>query len=107
VIPGLGHNGGVKAAVEGALDIVVAGRALNAQELAQGLTPVLTIRTPYGARHLASVPDGFKNGEIAATFRSQNPTWADGSPIRIILRPRIETILSSWIFVSWNGRCAR
>jgi len=108
VIPGPRPQRRVKAAVEGALDIVVAGRALNAAGACARLTPVLTIRTPYGLVTSHRSPHGFKNGEIAATFRSQNPTWADGSPIRIILRPRIETdTFVLGIFVSWNGRCAR
>src|SRR5579872_2830458 len=47
VIPGLGSSGGISAAVEGVLQMIVSGRALSPAEAAQGLTPVLTVCTPY------------------------------------------------------------
>src|SRR5688572_2528393 len=47
VIPSLGSSGGLRALSEGALDIAVSGRPLNAEELKQGMRVVATIRTPF------------------------------------------------------------
>jgi phosphate transport system substrate-binding protein len=88
VIPGLGHGGGMKAATDGLLDVAIASRPLNSQELAQGLTSVLAFRSPFGLVTSHPGADGFRSSEIADIFRSAKAHWADGSPIRIILRPR-------------------
>lgn len=91
VIPGIGHSGGLSAAAEGVLDVAVAGRALNAQELALGLTPVLAFRTPFGLVTSRFGTDGFISSEVAGIFNSASARWADGSPIRIIMRPKSDT----------------
>ena len=36
-------------------------------------------------------PDGLALADIANAFRSERATWSDGSPIRVILRPRSES----------------
>ncbi len=96
VIPSLGSGGGLKALAAGALDVVVSGRPLNADELKQGMRVVVTMRTPfvmvtshYGANEIE--PKGMKSSEIAELFRAQKPTWADGSPVRVILRPKSDS----------------
>jgi phosphate transport system substrate-binding protein len=88
VIPSLGHGGGMRAAADGALDVVVASRPLNPQELALGLKSVLAFRSPFGLVTSRSGAEGFKSSEIAGLFSSANARWPDGSPIRIILRPK-------------------
>jgi phosphate transport system substrate-binding protein len=91
VIPGLGHGGGMRAAAEGLLDIAVASRPLDARELGLGLTSVLAFRSPYGLVTSHPGADGFKSSEIASLFKSAKARWPDGSPLRIILRPKAVT----------------
>jgi phosphate transport system substrate-binding protein len=88
VIQGLGHGGAMRAATDGLLEVAIASRPLNSKELAQGLTSVLTFRSPFGFVTSHPGADGFKSSEIADLFKSAKARWADGSPMRIILRPR-------------------
>jgi phosphate transport system substrate-binding protein len=91
VIPGLGTTGGLSALDEGVLDMAVSGRALKPDELARGLIPILAIRTPFVLVTSHPRPNGLKSSEIAAVFKAARATWTDGSPIRIILRPRSDS----------------
>jgi phosphate transport system substrate-binding protein len=91
VVPSLGTSGGLQALAEGVIDIAVAARPLKPEEKARGLTPALTLRTPFVLVTSYGRPDGFKSTEIADIYKSPNAKWPNGSLIRIILRPRSET----------------
>jgi phosphate transport system substrate-binding protein len=91
VFPSLGSSGGLRALTEGVLDAAVSGRPLTEQERAAGLKPVLSIRTPFVLITSHPRPNGLRSSEIADIFKSLRPTWKDGSPIRIILRPRSDS----------------
>lgn len=91
VIPSLGSSGGLTALAGGALDIAVSGRPLNAEELKQGMRVVVTVRTPFVMVTSHNKPNGMKSAEIAEIYRAQKSTWADGSPLRVILRPKSDT----------------
>ncbi len=91
VIPSLGSSGGLRALSEGVLDIAVSGRALKPEELAQGLTQSVAIRTPFVFVTSYPRPNGFKSSEVSDIFKSAKATWADGSPVRVILRPKSDS----------------
>jgi phosphate transport system substrate-binding protein len=91
VIPSLGSSGALRAVAEGVLDIAVSGRALNREELVQGLTQSAEFRTPFVLVTSNSRPNGFKSSEIAEIFKSRRTSWADGSLMRIILRPKSDS----------------
>jgi phosphate transport system substrate-binding protein len=91
VIPSLGSSGGLRALAEGALDIAVSGRPLNAGELKQGMRVVLAMRTPFVMVTSHPKPNGLNSAEIAEVFRAEKSTWADGSLIRVILRPKSDS----------------
>jgi phosphate transport system substrate-binding protein len=91
VIPSLGHSGGMRAAADGVLDIAMAGRALNSAETALGLTVVLGIETPYVLITSHAKPNSLSGTEIAAIYRAESASWSDGTPIRIILRPKSDS----------------
>jgi phosphate transport system substrate-binding protein len=91
VIPSLGSSGGLRALAEGVLDISVAGRMLTREELAQGLTQGADIRTPFVFATSHPRPNGFKSSDVAQIFNSPRASWADGSPIRVILRPKSDS----------------
>jgi len=91
VIPSLGSNGGLRALSENAIDIVVAGRPPNADELQQGLRVVVAVRTPYTLVTSRPTAQGLNSTEIADIFKAPRAMWVDGSPIRIILRPKSDS----------------
>lgn len=91
VIPGLGASGGNAAAADGMLGISVSGRDLKEEETAKGLTVAARVRTPMVLMTSRLEPDGLKREDIAAIYAADKPTWPDGSPIRIILRPAGES----------------
>lgn len=91
VIPSLGTSGGLRALSEGVLDMAMSGRALTPAELAQGLTPSVEVRTPYLLVTSHPSPNGMASANFAAIYQSAKPTWDDGSPIRVILRPKSDS----------------
>lgn len=91
VIPSLGSSGAINAVADGAIDIAVSGRALRAGELAKGLTQVQTLRTPYALVTSRRNPNGMRPADVAEVYKSVNPRWADGKPIRVILRTKSDS----------------
>lgn len=88
LIPSLGSSGGLRALQDGVLDVAVSGRALKPRELKTGLTQAVMIHTPFVLVTSLARPNGLKSTDIAGIFKSQTATWADGTPVRIILRPK-------------------
>lgn len=91
VLPSLGSSGGVRALVDGAIDIAVTSRPLKASEAENHLTELHFSRSPFvlvtshpnpGSMEADAVPDIFAGGAAH---------WPDGTPIRIILRPESDT----------------
>ena len=91
VVSALGSAGAIRALADGKLDMVVSARPLNADQVAAGLIQVATLRTAYVFATSHRHPNGLKSGDLARIFANENPTWADGTPMRLILRPRSET----------------
>jgi phosphate transport system substrate-binding protein len=91
LVPSLGSGGGLRALQDGVLDVAVSGRPLTAAEIKSGLTQVATIRTPFVLVTSLARPNGFKSTEIADIFQSERASWADGTPLRIILRPKSDS----------------
>jgi phosphate transport system substrate-binding protein len=91
VIPSLGTNGAIRAVAAGALDIAVSGRPLKPQEEAAGLVVLATLKTPFGFLSSRQNPPGLAKNDIAALFDAARTTWADGFPLRIVMRPRSES----------------
>jgi phosphate transport system substrate-binding protein len=90
VYPSLGSAGAIRALADGKLDIAVSARPLNADESPGGLTQVMAVRTPYVLATSHPNPNGLKAADLPGIFSDSKATWADGTPIRIILRPRSE-----------------
>lgn len=91
LVPSLGSGGGLRALEDGFLDVAVSGRALKPEELKHGLSQAASIRTPFGLVTSLARPNGLKSRDIADIFKSQTAAWADGTPIRIILRPKSDS----------------
>lgn len=90
VIPSLGSTGAIRALADGRIDIAVSGRALTENETAAGLRQSLVLRTAFVFATSKPDPNGLKSSDLPAIYATARPTWADGTPIRVILRPRPE-----------------
>ncbi|MEM5493047.1 substrate-binding domain-containing protein [Hoeflea sp. AS16] len=89
IIPGLGSSGSIAAAMDNVLDLAISARPLKPVET--GLSEVAAVRTPYGLVSSNPNPGDISSADVAAFFSSPTSTWADGSPVRVILRPRNES----------------
>lgn len=88
IIPHLGTRGGINGVLKGAIDIGLAGRALNPQELAEGLQGRAYARTPFlFATGKPGEESTLTYEMIAALYRGEIRKWPDGTKIRLILRP--------------------
>jgi phosphate transport system substrate-binding protein len=91
VIPSLGSSGGLRALSADALDMAISGRPLNSDELKQGMKVAAAIRTPFVLVTSHPKPNELKSTDIAAIFRAPRANWADGSLIRVIIRPKSDS----------------
>ncbi len=91
VVHSLGSTGAIRALADGKLDIAVSARPLKADESAEDLRQVSILRTVFVLATSHREPKGLKAGDLPKIFAAEKPTWADGTPIRVILRPRSET----------------
>jgi len=87
VIAGLGSGGGIKAAAAGALDFAVVSRPLKPQEQAEGLQAVEYGRTPFVVVTNKQGVENLSLQQLARIIGSGTPTWDDGTPVRLVLRP--------------------
>lgn len=90
--PPMGSNGSIRALLAGAIDLAVPGKPLTDAEKAQGgqdwelgRTPFLVVTTKQPQ------PPGFTLDQLAAIYSGKVTTWADGSPIRLLLRSPTES----------------
>jgi phosphate transport system substrate-binding protein len=91
IIPGLGSAGGISATAEGVLQLSVSGRPLSASETTRGLASVLTICTPYVLASSHPSPGSIGSTSVASIYAQTAPLWPDGTPLRIVLRPKAES----------------
>ncbi|MBI5075919.1 MAG: substrate-binding domain-containing protein [Nitrospirae bacterium] len=96
IIPHMGTRGGIKAVLDGALDIGLAGRKLSSQELQQDLleyeyawSPFVFVTAGSGKRI------DLTTDTVAKIYRGEIGKWPDGTPVRLLLRPQgdIDTIM--------------
>lgn len=95
-VPHLGTRGGIKAVMEGAIDIGLAGRPLNPDERSAGLKEVEYSRSPFVL--VVSKDSAVTNvtlDQVVNIYLGKMKTWPDGTPVRLILRPEgdVDTIM--------------
>lgn len=88
LVPSLGTNGGLRALAAGAIDLALSARRLADDERARGLVEQELFRTPV----VWAVHDGVPLrhatlDELAALYAARTTTWANGTPVRLVLRP--------------------
>lgn len=88
IVPSLGSRGGIKAVLDGSIGLAVTSRALDERERAQGAVEIEYARTPFVfAVSAESMVTAITTSELANIYAGKMVAWADGSPIRIVLRP--------------------
>ena len=92
VLPSLGSGGGVKAVLAGAIDLALTSRLLNDKERAAGAreTAYATTLTVFITGQNNALTDLTSAGLIEI-YGGTRTTWADGSLIRLVLRPESES----------------
>ena len=89
VLPNMGSSGGMKALGAGVIDLAVTSRPLKVEEVAQGFTAVEYGKTPFVFVTRMPGAGGFRSlSELVEVYAGERPVWPDGSPIRLIMRPR-------------------
>lgn len=87
-VPSLGSRGSVKAVLDGKIGLAVTSRALDANERRLGAVEIEYARTPFVfAVSAASKVTAITVRELADIYSGKMTTWADGSPVRVVLRP--------------------
>lgn len=92
VVPGLGDAGGIKAVLDGAIDLAVSARQAKVQERRAG---ALTIA--YGKTAVVfAVPLGNPQTELTLSelidiYTGKRTVWLDGSRVRVVLRLESES----------------
>jgi phosphate transport system substrate-binding protein len=90
-VPSLGSSGGLRALAENKIDISVSGRPLRPEEATKGLKVAAAVRTPYFLVTSHRNPNAIRSSEVASFYLRPDAKWADGTPVRIILRPRSDS----------------
>ncbi len=92
VFPSLGSSGGIKALLAGELDLAISSRPLRPAGEKQQLQENELLKTPFVFITNPSVArDSITTRELEQIYSGRMLSWADGSRIRVILRPRSET----------------
>lgn len=91
-VPSLGSGGSVKAVVAGAIGLGVISRPMNESERKLGAVEIEYARTPFVfAVSAKSRVTAITSAELADIYAGKMVTWADGSPVRVVLRPASES----------------
>ena len=86
-VPSLGSGGSIKAVLAGAIGLAVTSRPMKENERKLGAVETEYARTPFVfAVSTKSKVTSITSGELADIYAGKSVTWADGSPVRILLR---------------------
>jgi phosphate transport system substrate-binding protein len=101
VLPNLGSSGGIKALLNGALDVAISARALKEEEAHGGAVAAECARTPFViiANNSVSKSD-ITTDELEMIYSGKLQKWPDGTRIRLILRPPGDTDTSIVMSIS-------
>jgi phosphate transport system substrate-binding protein len=88
VLPSVGSVGAIMAVANGALEVGVSGRPLEAREEALGLAGIAYARTPllFGVGPRTGVRE-ITTDELVRIYRGELTTWPNGERIRLVMRP--------------------
>lgn len=93
IVFSLGTEGSLRALADGALDIAVMARALKAEDRALGLDQIELGRTAVVFITSHRTIRSIQTSDIERIFAGTTTHWADGTPVRLILRRGSESDL--------------
>lgn len=83
----IGSGGGVRALLDGVIDLALISRPLNAQEKVEGLVAIPYARVPVMVAVNGGVPErGLDSETLLDIFRGKRTEWSDGSRIVVLQR---------------------
>ena len=87
IVPNLGSSGGIKALSQDKIHLAVTGRGLKPDEVKAGLTAYTYGKTPFVLATSNKNPESLTLDQIANIYANKQTKWADGSQVRLVLRP--------------------
>jgi len=92
VLPSIGSTGGIRAVIDGKLDVGCTSRPLKPEERIPGVSEVPWATTAFVfAVPAASPAETLTLSGIEDIYAGRRIAWKDGRPIRLILRPTSDT----------------
>ena len=92
ILPSIGSSGGIRAALDGKVDLGCTSRPLRPEEESPGLHTVPLANTAFVfATHLATATESLSLADVEDIYAGRRTHWKDGRPIRLILRPKSDT----------------
>jgi phosphate transport system substrate-binding protein len=86
--PSLGSGGSIKAMLAGVIGLAVTSRPMNESERMLGAVQIEYARTPFVfAVSAESRVSAITTTELVDIYSGKMTLWADGTPVRIVLRP--------------------
>ncbi|MDA8432848.1 MAG: substrate-binding domain-containing protein [Nitrospiraceae bacterium] len=91
VFPSLGSSGGIKAVLEGDIDIAVASKKLSPAEKERGLVAYEYGRTPLVfVTHKTNPLSDITLKQVIDIYSGRMRNWPDNTPVRLVTRPARE-----------------
>jgi phosphate transport system substrate-binding protein len=87
IIPNLGSDGAIKALERHAIQLATVGRALTADEIAQGFVASEYAKTPFVIAAARKDIRTLTLAQIADIYAGRQSRWPNGELIRLVLRP--------------------
>ena len=92
IVPSLGSGGGIRALRAGAIDLAVISRPLKDSERGPDVLATEYARTPLVfAVAVTTNVSAVTTPELVSIYAGERKTWADGQPLRLVLRPDTES----------------
>jgi phosphate transport system substrate-binding protein len=88
VLSNLGSVGSLRAVEQGALDMALISRPLLVDERMRGLHAVEYGRAPFALTTGMPGVTGLTRVQLAEMIEDPHATWPDGTPVRLVLRPK-------------------
>jgi phosphate transport system substrate-binding protein len=91
--PSVGSGGGIGALLAGKLEVSFSARALKEAEKQQGVRAVPIAESPFVLAVASSITGDLdlSSAEVIKVYTGDLGEWPDGTPVRVLLRPKHET----------------
>jgi len=88
ILPSLGSPGGIKAVLDGLIEIGLSSIPLTEEERKRGAIEIEYAKTPFiFVTNKITRVSSLSTNDLVEIYRGERPTWPDGTRIRLVLRP--------------------